>query len=141
MIGGFFLLPSTLLISAAVFEGGGNFFRGRCELEATPLCAEPEDFEWCLRALRSSDVLVVELGGSPSSVSGLERIVSELARERLGVEPLAWLTRSPSINASNSGERASSAAPAISSASDAPSGTPPRGPPGPHSSNSTFSSR
>ena len=60
MIGGFFLLPSTLLISAAVFEGGGNFFRGRCELEATPLCAEPEDFEWCLRALRSSDVLVVE---------------------------------------------------------------------------------
>ena len=60
MIGGFFLLPSTLLISAAVFEGGGNFFRGRCELEATPLCAEPEDLEWCLRALRASDVLVIE---------------------------------------------------------------------------------
>jgi UDP-N-acetylglucosamine:LPS N-acetylglucosamine transferase/Trp operon repressor len=79
------------------------------------------------RPMRAGDVLVVELGGSPSSVSGLERIVSELARERLGVEPLAWLTRSPSINASNSGERASSAAPAISSASDAPSGTPPRG--------------
>jgi processive 1,2-diacylglycerol beta-glucosyltransferase len=79
------------------------------------------------RPMRAGDVLVVELGGSPSSARGLERIVAELSAERLGVEPLAWLTRSPSISASNSGERASSAAPAISSASDAPSGTPPRG--------------
>jgi processive 1,2-diacylglycerol beta-glucosyltransferase len=86
------------------------------------------------RPMRAGDVLVVELEGSPSSLAGLERIVSWLAGDRLGVEPLAWLTRSPSISgappsirAVNSGERASSPAPAISSASDAPSGTPPSG--------------
>jgi processive 1,2-diacylglycerol beta-glucosyltransferase len=81
------------------------------------------------RPMRAGDVLVVELGGSSASVAGLERIVSGLASEGLGVEPLAWLTRSPSIRASNSGERANSAAPTISSASDAPSGTPPSGVP------------
>jgi processive 1,2-diacylglycerol beta-glucosyltransferase len=79
------------------------------------------------RPMRAGDVLVVELGGSPASVAGLERIASELASERLGVEPLAWLLRSPSISASNSGERASSPAPAISSASEVANGTPPRG--------------
>lgn len=79
------------------------------------------------RPMRAGDVLVVELGGSSSSVAGLERIVSGLSTERLGVEPLAWLTRSPAISASSRGERASRAAPAISSASEAPSGTPPRG--------------
>jgi processive 1,2-diacylglycerol beta-glucosyltransferase len=85
------------------------------------------------RPMRAGDVLVVELGGSSSSVAGLERIVSGLSTERLGVEPLAWLTRSPAISGAppirvvSRGERASRAAPAISSASDAPSGTPPRG--------------
>jgi processive 1,2-diacylglycerol beta-glucosyltransferase len=79
------------------------------------------------RPMRAGDVLVVELDGSPSSVLGLERIVSRLSGEGLGVEPLAWLTGSPAISASSNGERASSAAPAISSASDTPSGTPPSG--------------
>lgn len=79
------------------------------------------------RPVRAGDVLVVELDGSPASVGGLERIVSWLAGKGLGAEPLAWLTRSPSISATSSGERASSAAPATSSASDAVSGTPPSG--------------
>ena len=79
------------------------------------------------RPTRAGDVLVVELDGSPASVDGLERIVSWLGGKGLGAEPLAWLTRSPSISATSSGERASSAAPATSSASDADSGTPPSG--------------
>ena len=70
------------------------------------------------RPMRAGDVLVVELDGSPASVLGLERIVSWLGSAGLGAEPLAWLTRSPSISASSSGERASSAAPAISTASE-----------------------
>ena len=78
------------------------------------------------RTMRAGDVLVVEAEGS-TSVAGIERIVSWLAAERLGVEPLARLTRSPSIRASSSGERDSSAAPAISSASDKLRGTPPSG--------------
>jgi processive 1,2-diacylglycerol beta-glucosyltransferase len=79
------------------------------------------------RPTRAGDVVVVEVDGSASSVLGLERIISWLGADRLGAEPLAWLTRSPSISASSSGERASSAAPATSSASDAPRGTPPSG--------------
>jgi processive 1,2-diacylglycerol beta-glucosyltransferase len=81
------------------------------------------------RPMRAGDVLVVELDGSGASVLGLERIVSWLASDGLGAEPLEWLTRSPSISASSSGERASSAAPATSSASEATSGTPPSGVP------------
>jgi processive 1,2-diacylglycerol beta-glucosyltransferase len=79
------------------------------------------------RRMRAGDVLVVELNGSSASVRGLERIVAWLGSSGLGVEPLAALTRSPSISASNSGERASSPAPAISTASDTPNGTPPSG--------------
>jgi processive 1,2-diacylglycerol beta-glucosyltransferase len=79
------------------------------------------------RPTRAGAVLVVELDGSISSVLGLERIVSWLGSDGLGAEPLAWLTRSPSISASSSGDRASSAAPATSSASDAARGTPPSG--------------
>ncbi len=45
------------------------------------------------RPMRAGDVLVVELDGSPASVSGLERIVSSVEAGGLGVEPLAWLTR------------------------------------------------
>src|SRR5271154_1967848 len=79
------------------------------------------------RPMRAGDVLVVELDGSPSSVIGLERIVSWAGGDRRGAEPLASLTRSPSINASSSGERASIAAPATSSASESTSGSPPSG--------------
>ncbi len=45
------------------------------------------------RAMRAGDVVVVELDGTPSSLAGLERIVSWLGAQGLGVEPLASLTR------------------------------------------------
>jgi processive 1,2-diacylglycerol beta-glucosyltransferase len=79
------------------------------------------------RPTRAGDVLVVELDGSSSSVAGLERIVAWLGSDGLSAEPLAWLTRSPSISASSSGERASIAAPPTSTASASASGTPPSG--------------
>ncbi len=79
------------------------------------------------RRMLAGDVVVVELDGSPASVTGLERIVRWLGSSRLGAEPLAWLTGSGSINASNSGERASIAAPTISTTSESANGTPPSG--------------
>jgi UDP-N-acetylglucosamine:LPS N-acetylglucosamine transferase len=79
------------------------------------------------RPMRAGDVLVVELDGSPGSLAGLGRIVSWLGASGLGVESLASLTRSPDINDSSSGERASTAAPATSTASEMLSGTPARG--------------
>jgi UDP-N-acetylglucosamine:LPS N-acetylglucosamine transferase len=79
------------------------------------------------RGMRAGDVLVVEMGSSPSALAGLERIVSRLSAAGLGVAPLASLTGSPAISPSNSGERASSAAPLTSSASEMPSGTPASG--------------
>ncbi|HEY2140685.1 MAG TPA: glycosyltransferase [Solirubrobacteraceae bacterium] len=79
------------------------------------------------RRTRAGDVLVVALDGSPSSVLGLERLVSWLGAGGLGARPLEWLTRSPSISASSRGERASIAAPETSSASEMPSGMPPSG--------------
>jgi processive 1,2-diacylglycerol beta-glucosyltransferase len=79
------------------------------------------------RGTRAGEVLVVATDGSSSSVGGLERIVAWLGSDRLGVEPLAWLTRSPSIRATRRGERASSAAPRTSSASEQLRGTPPSG--------------
>jgi UDP-N-acetylglucosamine:LPS N-acetylglucosamine transferase len=97
---------------------------------ATPVCgAQRLDADGPLpqRPARAGDVLVVELDGSPASVEGLVRIVSWLGAKGLGAEPLARLTRSPSISATSKGERASSAAPPTSSASDAVSGTPPSG--------------
>ncbi len=76
------------------------------------------------RPARAGDVVVVAVNGSPSSVLGLERVVSWLEAYGLRVEPLEKLMRSPSISASSSGERTSITAPAISSASEATSGTP-----------------
>jgi processive 1,2-diacylglycerol beta-glucosyltransferase len=97
---------------------------------ATPVCGAQRlkaDGGVPQRSTRAGDVLVVELDGSAESISGLEGIISSLGSKGLGAEPLAWLTRSPSISATSSGERASSAAPATSSASDADNGTPPSG--------------
>lgn len=79
------------------------------------------------RPARAGEVLVVTLDGSPSSVAGLERIVSALGGDGLGAEPLSWLIGSPPIRASRTGERTSAAAPATSSASESASGTPPSG--------------
>jgi UDP-N-acetylglucosamine:LPS N-acetylglucosamine transferase len=97
---------------------------------ATPVCGSMRlNAEGPLpqRQTRAGDVLVVQLDGSPSSVLGLERIVASLGDEGLEAESLASLTRSPAISARRRGERASSAAPVTSSASDAASGTPPSG--------------
>lgn len=79
------------------------------------------------RPTRAGDVLVVSADGSSASVAGVVRIAGWVDSERLGVEPLGWLMRSPSIRASSSGERASITAPAISSASASANGTPPNG--------------
>jgi processive 1,2-diacylglycerol beta-glucosyltransferase len=119
----FFLSPprSGLSVGQLVLArtAGGTPVAGDLQLSATgPLPQRPT---------RAGDVLVVAVDGSASSVRRLERIVSWLRAGRLGAEPLAWLTRSPSIRASRSGERASSAAPSTSSASAAPSGTPSHG--------------
>ena len=82
------------------------------------------------RRMRAGDVLVVELDGSSASVLGLERIVAWLGSKGLGAEPLASLTRSASTRApplkarGSSGERASSAAPPITIASEMLRGTP-----------------
>jgi glycosyltransferase involved in cell wall biosynthesis len=91
---GFFLLPSTLLIAAEVFAAG-SFFRGRGELQSTPLCEEAEDFEWLMRALRASDVLVVERvlvtyhtqAGSLSSNPGRMRYGDVKLGERILSDP------------------------------------------------------
>ncbi|HEX4116855.1 MAG TPA: glycosyltransferase [Solirubrobacteraceae bacterium] len=77
--------------------------------------------------MRAGDVLVVSVDGDPSSLAGVERIVSRLRSEGLSVEPLGSLTASPSIKASKSGERASAAAPETSTAKEIVSGMPPSG--------------
>jgi processive 1,2-diacylglycerol beta-glucosyltransferase len=88
---------------------------------------------------RAGDVVVVSaVGGLPSSLEGIERIVSWLHSDGLAVEPLGSLTRSPSIKTPpapsptskrlvKSGERASAAAPMTSTASEIDRGTPPSG--------------
>jgi processive 1,2-diacylglycerol beta-glucosyltransferase len=78
------------------------------------------------RQLRAGDVVVVAVDGSPASVRGVERIALSLGCAKLGAESLSSLTRSPSpaIKASKNGERASTAAPAISTSSDAANSTP-----------------
>jgi processive 1,2-diacylglycerol beta-glucosyltransferase len=106
--------------------------KGRLQLSATG--ALPQ------RPMRAGDVLVVELDGSPASVRGLERIVAWLGSSGLGAEPLSWLIGSPSIKARSRGERASSAAPAISTASETISGAPPSGVAPKRSPNSTGAS-
>ena len=97
---------------------------------ATPVCGEQRlnsKDPKLQGTTRAGDVLVVELDGSSASLLGLERLISRLDAKGLGAEPLDWLTRSPAISATSSGERASSAAPVTSSASEADSGTPPNG--------------
>jgi processive 1,2-diacylglycerol beta-glucosyltransferase len=79
------------------------------------------------RPARAGDVLVVELDGSSASLAGLDRLLSRLSSQGLAAAPLGWLTGSPAISASSSGERTSAVAPATSSASESASGTPPSG--------------
>ena len=96
--------------------------------------AQPVTGAWHLDAnaplpqgIRAGDVVVLTVDGSPSSLRGVERVVSSLAAAGLGAESLASLTGSAlsgTIRASSSGERASAAAPAASSSSEPTSGTP-----------------
>jgi len=79
------------------------------------------------RPMRAGDVLVVSLAGSPESLLGLERIVGWLGSDGLSAETLGSLTRSSSISASSSGDRASAPAPAHVTASDRISGSPSSG--------------
>jgi processive 1,2-diacylglycerol beta-glucosyltransferase len=86
------------------------------------------------RRMRAGDVVVVEVDGSAASVSGLERIVTWLGSKGLGAEPLTSLTSSVSIRVApplkavvSSGERASIAAPPITTASEMLSGRPASG--------------
>jgi len=86
------------------------------------------------RPMRAGDVLVVGLDGSPASVARLERIVTWLGSSGLSAVPLGSLTGSPFLSGApnssrlvSSGERASIAAPATSTASEATSGTPSSG--------------
>ncbi len=115
----YFLQPrSGLSVGQMVLArtAGATPVRGKLRISATgPLPQRP---------MRAGDVLVVELDGSSSSIAGLERIVSWLGSDGLGAEPLSRLVRSPAISATSSGERASSAAPSTSNASEADSGMP-----------------
>jgi processive 1,2-diacylglycerol beta-glucosyltransferase len=124
----YFLEPSGgLTVGQMVLAGtaGAKPVRGALRLNATGRLPQ--------RHTRAGDVVVVGVNGSPASVRGVERIASALAGEGLPAESLTSLTsspsrgpalRSPSIKASSSGERASTTAPTISTASDAPSNVP-----------------
>jgi processive 1,2-diacylglycerol beta-glucosyltransferase len=93
------------------------------------------------RSARAGDVVVVSAANAlPSSVDGIERVVSWLRSDGLSVEPLGSLTRSPLIKTPSApsappaakrlvrrGERASAAAPTTSTASEIDRGTPPSG--------------
>jgi processive 1,2-diacylglycerol beta-glucosyltransferase len=118
----YFLQPSNgLTVGQLVLArtAGATPVAGALRLSATgPLPQRP---------MRAGDVLVVSVDGSSSSLAGVERIVSWLRSDGLSVEPLGSLTDSPSIKASNSGERANAAAPTISTINEITSGTPPSG--------------
>ena len=110
----------------------GGLTLGQLVLASTAGATPVRGTQWLMargslpqRQTRAGDVLVVS--GSSASAAGVARIAAWLDSERLGVEPLGWLTRSPSISATKSGERARIVAPMSSSASASASGTPPSG--------------
>ncbi len=78
------------------------------------------------RSTRAGDVFVVSVDGSRGSLLGVARLVARLRSEGLESESLGALTRSPSISAISSGERAKSPAPPTSTASESASPTPPK---------------
>ncbi len=72
---------------------------------ATPVCGAlrlDSDGPLPQRTMRAGDVLVVEVDGSPGSLSGVERLVSRVGVEGLGSEPLGWLTGSRATSATSS---------------------------------------
>jgi processive 1,2-diacylglycerol beta-glucosyltransferase len=80
--------PNALSVGQLVLARTADAIPVKGALRISATAAPPH------RLMRAGDVVVVELGGSSSSsLAGLERIVSWLASERLGVEPLSTLTR------------------------------------------------
>jgi processive 1,2-diacylglycerol beta-glucosyltransferase len=75
---------------------------------------------------RAGDVLVVNVDGSHASLLGIARLVWRLRFDGLESESLGALTRSPSVSAISSGERAKSPAPLTSTPSESASPTPPK---------------
>jgi processive 1,2-diacylglycerol beta-glucosyltransferase len=140
----YFLEPSGgLTVGQMVLAGtaGAEPVKGALRLNATSRLPQ--------RDTRAGDVVVVAVDGSAASVRGVERIASALGEDGLSSESLTSLTsssalapvpRSPSIKASSSGERASTTAPTISTASDALSNVPLSGVAVKRSSNSTGAS-
>ncbi len=60
IVNGYFLQPSTLLVARRIFTEEHVWFTPREELPTGRSFHIGEDYEWMLRALRHSDVLVVE---------------------------------------------------------------------------------
>ena len=115
----YFLPPARGLVLGQIFEtrtAGDTPIAGALRLRASgPL---PQ------RGVRAGDVFVVSAPGSAAGAAGVARIVSWLGSAGLSAEPLAALVSSRSISASNSGERASVAAAATSTASETANGNP-----------------
>jgi len=114
----YFLEDTTPPVGELIFgrTAGGTPVRGDWLLDATqPL---PH------RLMRAGDVVVFTLDGSAASVSRVERLVFSLESRGLAVEPFSALTRSPTISARSTGERASAAAPTTRMSSEMTSGTP-----------------
>jgi processive 1,2-diacylglycerol beta-glucosyltransferase len=113
--------PGGLTVGQMVLArtADGSPVSGALRLNATSLRSQ--------LPLRAGDVVVVNADGSSTSVAGLEGLVARISSERLRAEPLSTLVASPSIRAIRRGERTSTAAPPISTPSDATSGMPPRG--------------
>jgi processive 1,2-diacylglycerol beta-glucosyltransferase len=124
----YFLEPSGgMTVGQMVLAGtaGAEPVKGALRLDATGRLPQ--------RHTRAGDVVVIGVNGSAASVRGVERIAAALEDEGLPPESLTSLTssssrapalRSPSIKASSNGERASTTAPAISTANAAASNVP-----------------
>ncbi len=99
LINGNFVLPSSLLVTRDLLVGGGVLFTRREALPCGPDFHVGEDYEWLLRALRRSDLIVVERAlvayrRSPASLS------ADGARLRLGDVMLGeYVCRAPALYA------------------------------------------
>jgi UDP-N-acetylglucosamine:LPS N-acetylglucosamine transferase len=104
----YFLQPSGLTVGQLVLARSADATPVSGALRISSTASLPQ------RSMRAGDVLVVSVDGSRASLLGLERMLERLRADGLVPESLGALTRSPSISATRTGERASSAAPATS---------------------------
>jgi len=101
---GQFLCPSTLLVSRALILEDAPF-RAAAELPSDELCHVAEDFEWALRALRFSDIIVLERPlvdytlrpGSLSSSAGRQRYGDVKLGEFVARNPAAYPSESLAV--------------------------------------------